>query len=475
MRLQTLLIYLVSISKMVAGTYLAYFNEHSKGGIELTKDNQIRTKELENVTMCFKFQLFDARAHCLFDVTSIQLLYLHPYNPGYGILRIKNKADRTVVFSPLQTFQVKKWYQVCLSIALVNKTSHVSFFWDGQQILDEQKVGADAIKGPLFFNQTNLLGACSHTGLSTNQPMQPVRMRGMIADFMLWTDFDKELMKNLTRDCKTSFDTLPDPILHQEKLGKVGRNVSTYVIPDDDVCKWKTLELPMLFKYNENFAKHRSWCNFFGGTMFLPNRSVDFLKMNENIATANLFTHVFGNDFCAKFWIDLKKVGEDKDLNWVTNSNLKASFLPFAEGEPNGGMFQQCIATRLENNTSEYFDQDCVRDNACSLCMIPQVRRFTLRGLPKRFDVDTFYILNNAISNRLTKEITFTGLTESTISYKLKNGQFKVKTNGRIMIETKTAQANGILTNVTLKRWPTKTKDTFGVSLKFTTVSKSYI
>ena len=116
MRLQALLIYLVSIvSKMVAGTYLAYFNEHSKGGIELAQDNQIRTKELENVTMCFKFQLFDAKAHCLFDVTSIQLLYLHPYNPGYGILRIKNKADRTVVFSPLQTFQVKKWYQVSKS------------------------------------------------------------------------------------------------------------------------------------------------------------------------------------------------------------------------------------------------------------------------------------------------------------------------------------------------------------------------
>ena len=205
--------------------------------------------------------------------------------------------------------------------------------------------------------------------------------------------------------------------------------------------------------------------------MFLPNRTDDFSDLIKEIAWAQELKYVFGNDACEKYWIPLRKIGNDEDLKWVTDTNVQNLFLPFSIGEPNGGRFQQCIATRLENKSGRYYDNDCQHDFACSLCMAPPVKRFTLRGLPNGFDVDNQYTLKNEVSNPATKEISFIGLTKSIATYNIVKGIFKVKNMGKVKIELKTPKAYGILTNATLRSWPTKSKDTHGVTLKLTPVS----
>ena len=99
------------------------------------------------------------------------------------------------------------------------------------------------------------------------------------------------------------------------------------------------------------------------------------------------------------------------------------------------------------------------------------VKIFTLRGLPNGFDVDTQYTLKSEVNNPFTKEISFIGLTKSIATYNIVKGILKVKNQGKVKVELKTPQAYGILTNATLRSWPTKSKDTHGVTLKLTPVS----
>ena len=464
---------------MGTGAEYAFFNKTSKGGIELAVNSQDKQKELQNVTICVKFQLSDGKSHCLFDVASLQFLYSHPSDPGYGILKIKTGHERTVVFSPPGTFQVSKMYQVCLKIVLKSAKSNVAMFWDGKRILNEVKVGASAIKGPLLFKRKQLLGICDLKDDFLVQSPMPVKMRGVMADFRLWPmALDDGLLKRLTKDCSIPLESLPNTTLHQGRLSKIGKDILIYSTTEFNVCKYKDVKTQMFFKLNENFMYHKRECNFFGGEMFLPNATIDFTYFAKYIAQAKDFAHVIGNDKCYRFWIPLGKVGKDEDLHWVTGADFNATYLPFSPGEPNGGNFQQCVVVEANTNqstlsqSSKYFDQDCKRDHACSLCIIPQARKFTLRGLPNAFDVDTEYILNTQISNPLTDEISFLGLTKSEAIYNKKNGKFIFKTNDKKMIQTRTATVHGVIDNATLMRWPTKTKETHGVLFKFTSVSK---
>ena len=326
------------------------------------------------------------------------------------------------------------------------------------------------IKGSILTNQTNSIGACHLTRYSSKQPLEPKGMRGAIADFKLWPHtFDQDQMKNLTLNCITP-NYLPEPILHQTSVSKISPGVVNLTIPSE-ICEWKDAELPMFLKENENFDIHSKWCSMFGGRMYLPNKTDDFSDLVEKLAWAQYLKHVFGNQTCDKYWIPLRKIGNDEDLKWVTDSKVQILFLPFSIGEPNGGNYQQCIATRLENKASKYFDNDCQNDFACSLCMAPPVKRFTLRGLPNGFDVDTQYTLKSEVNNPVTKEISFIGLTKSIATYNIVKGILKVKNHGKVKIELKTPQAYGILTNATLRSWPTKSKNTHGVTLKLTPVS----
>ena len=143
--LQSKHLFYVMMIKLVAGTEFAWFNETSKG-ILLRNDPTDENNQLENVTICFKFSLSDGQSHCLFDIASLQFLYLHPFYPGYGILRIKTEEDKTVVFSPNQPFEMKKLYQVCLRIVVGEGRSHLTIFWNGKKILEEALSNEEKMK-----------------------------------------------------------------------------------------------------------------------------------------------------------------------------------------------------------------------------------------------------------------------------------------------------------------------------------------
>ena len=120
--------------------------------------------------------------------------------------------------------------------------------------------------------------------------------------------------------------------------------------------------------------------------------------MKGQITAAWTYNQVAGNDTCDRYWIPLKK---NLDGFWYRDTEdqrgRRETFLPFAQGEPNGENLQNCAAVMLGREETSYFDQDCKQNFACSVCMIPLTRIFTLRGIGKDSLIDDVYILNTYV------------------------------------------------------------------------------
>ena len=56
------------------------------------------------------------------------------------------------------------------------------------QILDDKRIGEDAIRGPLSLDQGNYLGACKLSDASKSQPLEPEGMDGWVQNFWLWSE-----------------------------------------------------------------------------------------------------------------------------------------------------------------------------------------------------------------------------------------------------------------------------------------------
>ena len=67
----------------------------------------------------------------------------------------------------------------------------------------------------------------------------------------------------------------------------------------------------------------------------------------------------------------------------------------------------------------EYHAQHCKDNNGCSLCMIPRVSRFTLRGLSPDANVDTLYYMDSYIADPNTTDVMFTGYTWNQIRWNI--------------------------------------------------------
>ena len=92
---------------------------------------------------------------------------------------------------------------------------------------------------------------------------------------------------------------------------------------------------------------------------------------------------VVGNDTCDMFWLPLTKTCQkDKPCVWKDSKLKEAQYLPFTTGEPQNGITQKCATVKVNDNLSDvaYYSQDCDRYQACAVCIIPQLRKFYLRG-----------------------------------------------------------------------------------------------
>ena len=151
----------------------------------------------------------------------------------------------------------------------------------------------------------------------------------------------------------------------------------------------------------------------------------------------------------------------------------------FASGEPNGGADQRCLAAKLDESYgggTKYFDQDCKNHHACSLCMTPQLLKFTLRGLgqffhPDEYPVETHFYMNTFIYNPTAFTLYFPGIRHSTVIYNFVTASFEVRRNRVIHLKTTTRWPYGNLRNVTIYNNQTENGKILGVNLKFTNVS----
>ena len=208
----------------------------------------------------------------------------------------------------------------------------------------------------------------------------------------------------------------------------------------------------MHFKIMSDYDSHKNYCdNVYGGKLFLPRSShdLDLMKYYINNLTIE-YVQVAGLDECDQYWIPLKK---QVDGNWVIDGQAGTretddAFLPFAPGEPNGGNLQTCAAAvKLGQEQPKYFDQDCKKNFACSVCMIPWTTLFTLRGIDhhdKHSHIDNVYWLNTFYFY-WKGIVVFIGMTQSMIVYNLDSGIFEVINldNCQVMITAKSTQLYG--------------------------------
>ena len=443
-------------------------------------------EESKEVAICFRAILALGVPSCFFDVAGIQFFYSNPLGPplgsrhGYGHLRLKSSNDRKIIFQPGSNFMVGERLKVCLWIRITDLKSQIKMFWNGQKILDETHQGSDAIKEPLVLNSGNYLGACNVTGASKAQPLEKYNMEGSMINFQLWTHrVSDETMLAYTRGNLTELELSSlenKSIVSSERFEKVGSHVRPYQTDD---CSTKSKTNPLYVRRLSNYDEHLALCqSIFGGSLFLPNNPEDLKILMRHIKNTSLYLEtVVGNDTCDMFWLPLTKTCQkDKPCIWKDSKLKKVQFLPFTTGEPQNGISQKCATVKVKDNLSDaaYYSQDCDRYLACAVCIIPQLRKFTLRGF-EDLGIDYNYYLRTFRPDPSGKVLHYTGSTGTVIEYNSDTQLFQVikgcKDGGKhVVIEAHTSKPYGTLRNVTVRK---ENGESFLTSLKFTHVSHS--
>ena len=411
-------------------------------GIKLVVNSEDKSQKLQEVTICFEMAMVYGLPACLFDVAGLQFFYSSPTSkPQYGHIRFTKEYDKTIYFSPETNFEPNKASRVCLVVQLnsTSERSHIKLFWDGYIILDEQS--AESVSTTLSLHQNNYLGACQLSNVSKLQPLEPDGMDGWIQNFKLWRGVltNNDLI-HYTGCNKTTVAGMIAPIVTGSNVNFTGNDFnntgSAKKIRSYDVCEGRKPNYtePMHLKWMTPYSLTKKMCSIFGGKLSLPKNTGDLSDYEKNVTeVASSFFHVFGQSReCDKYWIPLKKnksFGPDcwtEDLNG--NVDVKETFLPFSTGEPNGGLLQKCVAVRLNGNKSTYHDQDCEQDHACSLCLIPKVNYYVLRGMNKRLaqKIDTQYYLSNEKFKPISS-INYIGLKNSLIEYNQMKKSFNLR------------------------------------------------
>ena len=146
-------------------------------------------------------------------------------------------------------------------------------------------------------------------------------------------------------------------------------------------------------------------CGALGGTMKPPSSMKDLEKIKKNL---NMTLKEFHS------WVPIFKTGKEE---WVDEKHEVASFTPWVEGQPNGGIYEECTEVRFWFQKFGYFDTPCSNENLFFYCKIKDFQVFQLRGMCEENSeiIDKRYVLR--LESTLNGRPSWSGFSSNNIQW----------------------------------------------------------
>ena len=157
-------------------------------------------------------------------------------------------------------------------------------------------------------------------------------------------------------------------------------------------------------------------CKVLGGKIFLPRNKAELKDMVAVFEYNDTNIEWISQKCKGRHWIPIRKnvtydpVKHDLSFEMFDfYSKENVSFLPWNRLEPNGRHLQQCVV----HKNGVYHDVTCDID-ACFVCDIDSIVKFTLRGIDFESSIDDGYIVHKHRFNGLP---VFRGISRVQILY----------------------------------------------------------
>ena len=185
-------------------------------------------------------------------------------------------------------------------------------------------------------------------------------------------------------------------------------------------------------------------CSNLGGEMIMAvGKDFDHSIGDPSLCKAS---HAWGGKQVVWIPVTLDSKSKETANQWIYNKKpLKKHQQKWAKSQPNGYGAQQCVAVwQVPNGTHVWYDADCL-DKYCSICAIPAVQTFYLRGSVTNGisnDIDQKYSLLMEMQNSIPKlvfegqrglsQIAWFPIKEEMVIYRYddKEGQHSVRLQG---------------------------------------------
>ena len=287
---------------------------------------------------------------------------LYDFEAKMGL--IKHNGATSFFSFQNQTLKPDSWQHVCLAVS----ENLIQLVLNGEIVYEAilNTIKEDIYETMLYFGGEN------------NPQRTYRRFIGTITDANLWNEslnLDDLIM--ITTGSKTS-KSMPVPTLffwNNFKPTDGSSCIGYETLNENDelfkeTFKEKTI---LLIEHMTTFDSANYFCKAFGGEFLVPKNVTEVIKVKSLIQSSNNC-----HSLCAL--IGLKKVNSEKlvDLNGNT-----ASYVSWAEHEPNGNEYEQCVNIQAKGR---YNDENCFKKH-CFVCRVTTNHMYSLRGnIPSGMD-----------------------------------------------------------------------------------------
>ena len=203
-------------------------------------------------------------------------------------------------------------------------------------------------------------------GLEKSQWHKERRFEGSITDVHMWNkSLEFHHLTSITSKDKSSHEA-PSPDLFTWTTFKTSNDSSCvkYIMLDQmEELLLEKSQTNVLIEYLADFNASNYLCQAFGGELLVPKNDLDLHKSQSLVQKSNLCSYAF---------LGLTKFN---DTMAIDLRGQPTSFIKWAENQPNGGNYQQCITI-----WDSAFDDGRCFAKTCFLCQIKAQNIFTLRG-----------------------------------------------------------------------------------------------
>ena len=260
--------------------------------------------------------------------------------------------------------KLRVWYHVCVSIDTKNETSVVSV--NGDQIGTKISLRKDFIrKMPRTLNGRIVLGSWVETW---GRP-ELQQFDGSVGNVRLFSwDFQGQQLKLSKEPCGTQGDLLDWQEMKWEEVGEgVSSENMNWSVCYQHVSRLVWLVLPEAMSQEKALRT----CDLLG------HGHIVSVPTNKSLVFYEEMFDEYAPGLCKYAWTPFSDKGHENEFQSLED-NSPASFMPWADGQPNGAMVENSVILRLDKRA--YFDVVPDFGGVCTACDIPTGLGFQLRG-----------------------------------------------------------------------------------------------